>query len=194
MLNTGDTVTGSYNFDSGTLFVDSTSNEVFIGDTSHVGNYGKLIIKRAGSQEAPVVGEHGVMVYNDGRASYGARDTTNNIEFAIGTSSLGTTFLGSMTNHDLDLRTGNTGKLRIYNSDGHVTITNNLGIGDTAPGEKLDVAGNINLTGVLKIDDVQILKEQQAHIEDADGTLADATTKINAILAMLETHGLVASS
>ena len=36
--------------------------------------------------------------------------------------------------------------------------------------------------------------EQQAHIIDANGTLADATTKINAILVALETYGLLATS
>lgn len=35
---------------------------------------------------------------------------------------------------------------------------------------------------------------QQAHIVDADGTLADATTKINTILVALETYGLLAVS
>lgn len=97
---------------------------------------------------------------------------------------------------------GITEKLRI-------TGAGNVGIGTTTPGEKLEVNGNINLTGVLKIDDVQILKEQQIHIDDlkTDYTAGDLDTeaeiisafnttnaKINAILAMLETHGLVASS
>ena len=90
-----------------------------------------------------------------------------------------------------------------------VDLNGNVGIGTSSPSEKLDVYGNINLTGVLKIDDVQILREQQAHIEDlktdyVEGDLDTAAeiatainatnTKINAILAMLETHGLVATS
>lgn len=73
--------------------------------------------------------------------------------------------------------------------------TDKVGFGDNAPGEKVDVAGNINLTGVLKVDDVQVVKEQQAHIANAPGdTTANNATTINAILTMLETHGLVASA
>jgi len=83
----------------------------------------------------------------------------------------------------------------------------NVGINDIAPAEKLDVTGNINATGVLKIDDVQVVKEQQTHIADLNAAYAagdldteaeiitaiNATNaKINAILAMLEAHGLVA--
>ena len=35
---------------------------------------------------------------------------------------------------------------------------------------------------------------QQAHIVDADGTLADITTKFNTLLADLEGYGLLATS
>jgi hypothetical protein len=35
---------------------------------------------------------------------------------------------------------------------------------------------------------------QSAHIANADGSLGDATTKINAILSLLEARGLMASS
>jgi hypothetical protein len=35
---------------------------------------------------------------------------------------------------------------------------------------------------------------QQAHIVDADGTLADITTKFNTLLADLEGYGLLASA
>ena len=69
------------------------------------------------------------------------------------------------------------------------------------------INGNINVTGVYKVDDVQVVKEQQAHIADLNAAYAagdldieaeiitaiNATNaKINAILAMLEAHGLVA--
>jgi len=70
-----------------------------------------------------------------------------------------------------------------------------LGIGDTAPGEKLDVNGNTNVTGVYKVDDVQVVSNQQAHIVDAPGdTAANNAVTINAILVALETHGLLAAA
>lgn len=40
----------------------------------------------------------------------------------------------------------------------------------------------------------QVVGPQQPHIADADGTLADITTKFNTLLAQVETHGLNASS
>jgi len=68
----------------------------------------------------------------------------------------------------------------------------NVGIGDTAPGEVLDVAGNINATGVLKIDDVQVVGNQGAHVVDADaGTIV---AQFNTLLTRLEAHGLLASA
>jgi hypothetical protein len=47
---------------------------------------------------------------------------------------------------------------------------------------------------VVKVDGVQVVGAQQAHIADADGTLADITTKFNTLLAELEAFGPLASS
>ncbi len=41
---------------------------------------------------------------------------------------------------------------------------------------------------------LEVIGDQQAHIVDADGTLADLTTKFNTLLSHLRTHGLIASS
>lgn len=75
--------------------------------------------------------------------------------------------------------------------------TDRVGIGDAAPGEKLDVAGNINATGVLKIDDVQVVSNRviDARIDDAPNS-GDATTDgiIAAIQSILQTHGLAAAA
>lgn len=81
---------------------------------------------------------------------------------------------------------GSTNKLIIQSGNG-TTITDRFSIErDT---------GDVGITGVLKIDDVQVVKEQQAHIADAPGdTCANNATTINAILAMLETHGLIAAA
>lgn len=90
--------------------------------------------------------------------------------------------------------TGDVLRLTISNAaaTANVSFQNcKVGINDSAPGELLDVAGNINATGVLKIDDVQVISNQGAHVDDADaGTIV---VQFNALLARLETHGLLAS-
>ncbi len=72
-------------------------------------------------------------------------DASNNCNFATsanafvqGGNSFGTTgVLGTNDANDLQLKTGGTAKLTVQNSTG------NVGIGTTAPGTKLDVAGNV---------------------------------------------------
>ncbi|MCK4260027.1 MAG: hypothetical protein KAX49_13695 [Halanaerobiales bacterium] len=46
----------------------------------------------------------------------------------------------------------------------------------------------------IKMKGIKVLGTQQPHIADADGTLPSATSRINAILSAMETHGLLASS
>lgn len=58
-------------------------------------------------------------------------------------------------------------------------------------------AEDINTAGVLKVSNVQVVGAQQAHIADADGTLADITTKFNTLLSYLDAdagHGLLAGA
>jgi len=78
-----------------------------------------------------------------------------------------------------------------------ITGPGKVGIGDMAPGELLDVAGNINCTGVLKVDDVQVVGNRviDARIDDTPNS-GDATTDgiIAAIQAILTTHGLAAAA
>ena len=73
----------------------------------------------------------------------------------------------------------------------------NVGIGDAAPGEKLDVAGNINVTGVYKVDDVQVVSNRVVDVR-CDDTInsGDATTDgvIDALRDAMITHGLIAAS
>ena len=108
--------------------------------------------------------------------------------YALMQSSDGRTCLNAATGQYITFRINNDNKIRI-------DANGKLGINDTAPAEYLDVNGNINATGVLKIDDTQVVKEQQAHIADAPGdTAANNATTINAILAMLEAHGIVADA
>ncbi|MCC6458060.1 MAG: hypothetical protein IT328_24105 [Caldilineaceae bacterium] len=52
--------------------------------------------------QTAVLGVHG-----DGHAYFMGRDVTNDIEFLVGTSTVGAAFLGAMTDHDLLFRAGN---------------------------------------------------------------------------------------
>jgi hypothetical protein len=76
---------------------------------------------------------HMVSVQGNGAAFFMGRDVTNNIEFIMGTSFLGTTFAGSMTAHDFQLRTNNNTKVTIQQGTG------NVGIGASAPTSGLQV-------------------------------------------------------
>jgi len=77
-----------------------------------------------------------LMVQGDGGAYIMGRDVTNNIEFAMGTSSLGTAFAGSTTNHPFQLRVANSPKLQIA-TDGDLSIL----------GQKVDVgSGSVSGT------------------------------------------------
>jgi hypothetical protein len=84
----------------------------------------------------------------------------------------------------------------------------NVGINDPLPAEKLDVDGNINTTGVVKVDDVQVIGPQAAAEADAkeDYTTGDldseaeviaainaTNTTLNNLLAKLRTHGILAT-
>lgn len=75
----------------------------------------------------------------------------------------------------------------------------NLGVGDPSPGEKLDVTGNINCTGVYKVDDVQVVSNRviDARIDDAINTSAwDSTTAgvLDALRDAAITHGWIAAA
>jgi hypothetical protein len=52
----------------------------------------------------------------------------------------------------------------------------------------------VGAAGGFEVQDIKVVGVQQTHIADADGTIADITTKFNNLLLKLETHGLLASS
>jgi len=67
-----------------------------------------------------------------------------------------------------------------------------LGINDAAPAEYLDVGGNANVTGVYKVDDVQVVSNQGAAV--ADSTDAESVIlRLNELLARCRAHGLIAT-
>jgi len=216
LLNTGDVATGNYNFDSGTFFIDATNNNVGIGTTAP---QGKLMISSDPTNTAQPTGfipgagdtHSGLFLSGSGNAlneKYGVQ-FGNYAGYGIAGIYSVMTSATSLTKGDLTFETKNDVADALLTERMRITSGGNVGINDTSPAEKLDVTGNINLTGVLKVDGVQVLKEQQAHIADAktDYTTGDldteaeiitalnaTNTKINAILLMLETHGLTASS
>lgn len=73
-----------------------------------------------------------------------------------------------------------------------------VGICDTSPAEVLDVNGNINTTGVIKVDDVQVVSNRyiDSKINNNPGDTYDNPTKnlISCMKATLLAHGLVAAS
>lgn len=58
----------------------------------------------------------------------------------------------------------------------------------------IDASGVIDTASHYEVDGVQVVKEQQAAITGADGTLGDATTKINLVIGTLRQHGLIATA
>lgn len=64
-----------------------------------------------------------IAVQGEGAAYYLGKDLTNNIEFIMGTSTAGVAFLGSLTNHGVDIRVNNQNALKI-NTAKDVTVVN----------------------------------------------------------------------
>jgi hypothetical protein len=82
--------------------------------------------------------------------------------------------------------------LTFDDTNNYLEITGcNVGINDTAPAEALDVTGNINVTGVYKVDDVQVVQNRQAAIAEPAETTAANTSAIKYMLDTLAAHGLV---
>jgi len=100
----------------------------------------------------------------------------------------------SLNAMDLLLDTGDAGKKLKFGTDVEIyrSAANTLLTPDNF------TALNINATGVFKVDGVQVLTNQQAHIADVAvaGTAEDGTcrTKVNELIALFETMGFTASS
>jgi hypothetical protein len=98
--------------------------------------------------------------------------------------------VGTYDNFAVQLLANNVSRVMIDTSG-------NVGINDVAPAEALDVTGNINTTGVYKVDDVQVLSNRVIDARCADvANSGDATTDglIDALRDAMIAHGLIAAA
>lgn len=168
-------LTGGFKADTNTLVAHAVTHRVGIGTMMpatklHVSSDG------VGDANIPALGASddstGLIVSNDNIA-YG---------LLIGTLNTGVGWIqvqrvtGGATGYDLLLQP-NAG---------------NVGINDITPAEKLDVNGNINATGVLKIDDTQVISNQGVAVADATDA-DDVILRLNDLLARVRAHGLIAT-
>ena len=82
-------------------------------------------------------------------------------------------------------------------------LRGNVGINDTAPDYRLDVNGDINTTGVYRVDDTQVVTNRQTGWAAATGTATRTTfatgtvtleqlaQRVKALVDDLLTHGLI---
>lgn len=89
----------------------------------------------------------------------------------------------------VDLQAESDGDLSIEPSGSNINIIAKDILLDTTTGSKIGTAAaqKIGFWGVTPV-------IQQAHIIDADGSLADITTKFNTLLSQLEANGIVAAA
>lgn len=128
---------------------DAGTGNAFIGLFSETG------ITTEASAVLGSAADRAISVQGDGGAFYMGRDVTNDIEFLMGTSSLGEAFAGSVSNHDFSLRTNNQNRLTIDTS-GDISTTGDLTVGDDLNViDKLIVGSDIVSTPVLAITSTQ---------------------------------------
>jgi len=84
--------------------------------------------------------------------------------------------------------------LNFDDTNNYLEITGcKVGIDDAVPAEKLDVNGNTNVTGVYKVDDVQVVSNQGLAVADATDA-ASVILRLNDLLARCRAHGLIATT
>ena len=131
LFNTGDTATGNYTFDSGTLFIDSSSDRVGIGTTNPTN----------GHLEIEDTGETNMLYLN----------ADDNVPFALRINN-------KIANKNFGFYVEDTGELRLVQPGVINPIivfqneTGNVGIATTGPSSKLEVTGDIELTNLLDND------------------------------------------
>jgi hypothetical protein len=147
----------------------------------------------------------GVLNIESGRADLSA--STNLVYMGVGTSSnyAGFNFQGCAASDMFFGRANSSDDLIISSMGGSATEiirfkqAGKVGILDNNPAEVLDVTGNINSTGVIKIDDVQVVSNRvvDARCDDAiNDTTWDSTTAgvLDSLRDCLISHGLLSAS
>jgi lysophospholipase L1-like esterase len=139
--------------------------------------------------DAPSLGApSGTLLYmsNPGPTFQDIRDSTNHVSMTMGSNSAGT-HVGSRTAHDFALISGATTRLTLT-SAGQLTVADGSHIATgTTTGTKIGTAttqkvGFYNATPVV----------QGVAIPDSNGTQADDTRAVNAVLARMRAMGLIA--
>jgi len=93
-------------------------------------------------------------LYVGNMAAYNSPDMTYGVYITSSTTAVGTSKYGLWIGNQSGAATDN---YSIYTGSATSVFGGKVGINDGAPAEYLDVNGNINCTGVIKIDDVQVL-------------------------------------
>src|SRR5262245_24505812 len=109
------------------VYTTTTTDNVAIGTTTP---FTRLLIVESGvgPEASAIAGADArmVSVQGNGSAYFMGRDVTNNIEYIMGTSTLGSAFAGSMTNHRFEIRTNNISRMVVDTSG-------NVGVGTLSP-------------------------------------------------------------
>jgi len=175
---------GEITEDNANLFWDNTNKKLGIG-TAVPGD--KLSV---GAYETPAFTynqDKTIGIYGAGAAYFRGRDTTNDIEFIMGTSTLGGAFAGSVTSHDFWLRTNNKNKVAIK------ATTGNVGIGTDSPNSKLQINGSLAVKRTATAEDYTTAGETIVGVTDTTATriitLATADCVVGRLITIKDESG-----
>lgn len=85
----------------------------------------------------------------------------------------------------------NAGNSILFKEDGSIQVTSS---NDTSILDNVNIVGDLNISGVYKVGDTQVITSQQPAIPDATGGAvidSEARAALNLVLAALRTHGLI---